>query len=215
MRVIWITGNVMGRSVGEVNKEIEQRLQGLEIQPGWAIEYGGLAKMMSENFKSLALILVLALFLAYVILAIQFESFMWPFIILLRVPLSLVGISLALFVTNTPVGITVVIGFIILAGIEIVHGVVLLTFIQQLMEQGMVLKEAVVKGAMLRLRPIIMTMSVGVFGLLPLALGIGEGTEMLKPMAIGVIGGLIFSMFLTFYFIPVIFVMVNERKRAI
>jgi HAE1 family hydrophobic/amphiphilic exporter-1 len=106
----------------------------------------------------------------------------------------------------------VLIGVLLLAGIEIVHGVVLLTFIQQLMEKGMETREAVIKGAMLRMRPILMTAFVGILGLVPLAVGFGEGTELLKPMAIGVIGGLLFSLFLTFYFMPAAFMMIMNKN---
>jgi len=93
-----------------------------------------------------------------------------------------------------------------------VHGVVLLTFIQQLMERGTAVREAVIRGALLRMRPILMTAAVGVLGLIPLAIGFGEGTELLKPMAISVIGGLLFSLFLTFYFMPAAFLLIMNKK---
>jgi HAE1 family hydrophobic/amphiphilic exporter-1 len=124
----------------------------------------------------------------------------------------LTGIAIALFITGTPLGMTVLIGVLILAGIEIVHGVILLTFIQQLLAGGASLGGAVVNGALLRMRPILMTAMVGILGLLPLALGLGEGTELLKPMAIGVTGGLLFSLFLTFYFMPSAFMQIMEKK---
>ena len=212
MRILSVVANVRGRPVGDVNKDIMAKLADLDIPPGWVLHYGGAAEDIKRNFGSMYIILALSLFLAYVILAIQFESFIWPFIILLRVPLSLIGISVAMYLAHASIGITVMIGFIILAGIEIVHGVILITFIQQLMNKGMSIRDAVVNGALLRLRPILMTMCVGVLGLIPLAFGLGDGTEMLKPMAIGVIGGLIFSMYLTFYFVPSVFVFVAARQ---
>jgi HAE1 family hydrophobic/amphiphilic exporter-1 len=168
--------------------------------------------MMKDNFKALASVLILALFFAYVILAIQFESFIWPFLILARIPLSLIGISLAMILTGSSLGITVIIGILILSGIEIVHGVILITFIIELMNKGLGVEEAVIEGATIRMRPILMTAFVGIMGLLPLALGIGEGTELLKPMAIAVIGGLIFSMYLTFYFMPAAFSLIMKKK---
>ncbi|NCO94926.1 MAG: efflux RND transporter permease subunit, partial [Armatimonadetes bacterium] len=167
---------------------------------------------MRQNFRSLGLILTLALFFAYVILAIQFESFSLPFVVMVRVPLSLIGVSLALFVTGRPLGATVMIGIVILAGIEINHGLVLLSYVRQLQEQGRSLRDALVEGALARLRPVVMTLLVGVVGLLPLALGWGEGTEMLQPMAIAVIGGLAFSLFLTFLFMPAAYLLFNRTK---
>lgn len=182
------------------------------LPPGSFLRTGGQAQMMSENFKALGFILILAFFFAYVILSIQFESFIWPFLIMVRIPLSLVGITLALFLTATPVGVTVLIGILLLAGIQIVHGVVLLTFIRQLMKKGIALREAVINGAIIRMRPVLMTAMVGILGLVPLAIGLGEGTELLKPMAIGVIGGLLFSLFLTFYFMPAVFLQIMENR---
>jgi len=212
MRLLKITASVVGANVGKTTKAVYGKIKDISLPQGSFIKAGGQAQMMKENFKALGLILVLALFFAYVILAIQFESLVWPFLILLRIPLSLIGITLALFVTGVPLGVTVLIGVLLLAGIEIVHGVVLLTFIQQLMERGTAVREAVIRGALLRMRPILMTAAVGVLGLIPLAIGFGEGTELLKPMAISVIGGLLFSLFLTFYFMPAAFLLIMNKK---
>ena len=132
-----------------------------------------------------------------------------------RVPLSLIGVSLTLFLTGRPLGATVMIGIVILAGIEINHGLVLLSYVRQLQEQGRSLRDALVEGALARLRPVVMTLLVGVVGLLPLALGWGEGTELLQPMAIAVIGGLVFSLFLTFLFMPAAYLLFNRRREAI
>ncbi|PIP77855.1 MAG: hypothetical protein COW85_06780 [Ignavibacteria bacterium CG22_combo_CG10-13_8_21_14_all_37_15] len=158
------------------------------------------------------IILLIAMFFAYVVLVINFEDFIKPFIILIRVPLSLIGVSLALYLTNQPIGVTVMIGFIILAGIEINQGVILITFIDQLREQGMSLIDAIQKAAVVRLRPILMTDIVGIIGLLPLALSVGEGTELLKPMAIAVIGGLVFGLLLVFLFLPALYFIFEKRK---
>lgn len=212
MRLIKVTASVVGADVGKTTDAVYKKVGAMTFPPGVYVKAGGQAKMMKDNFKALASVLLLALFFAYVILAIQFESFVWPALILARIPLSLIGISLALLLTGSSLGVTVVIGILILSGIEIVHGVVLLTFIQELMEKGLPLEKAVLEGATLRMRPILMTAFVGIMGLVPLALGIGEGTELLKPMAIAVIGGLLFSMYLTFYFMPAAFTEIMEKK---
>jgi len=205
VRVIKVTGSAQGRSIGEVTSAIRQRLAKTPMPPGYFIKYGGQSQMMAESFASMGLILLLSMFLAYVILAIQFESFIEPFLIVIRVPLSLIGLSLALYLTGTPIGVTVMIGIVALAGIEVYHGVVLLTLVSQLREEGLAPAKAVVQAGALRLRPILMTLIVGIAGLLPLALGIGEGTETLQPMAIGVIGGLVFSLPLTLFFLPALY----------
>jgi len=151
------------------------------------------------------------LFFAYVILAIQFESFIIPLIMLIRIPLSIAGITVIMFLTNTPIGVTVLIGVVILSGMELIHGVVLITFIQEL-EQTENLKKAIVQAAILRLRPILMTILVAIFGLLPLALNWGQGTELLQPMAIADIDGLLYSLFLTFFFMPVAYYMIRQKR---
>jgi CzcA family heavy metal efflux pump len=211
LRLIKVTASVVGEDVGKTTDLVYKKVSQIPFPPGVYVKAGGQAKMMKDNFKALASVLILALFFAYVILAIQFESFIWPFLILARIPLSLIGISLAMILTGSSLGITVIIGILILSGIEIVHGVVLITFILELMNRGLGVEEAVIEGATIRMRPILMTAFVGIMGLLPLALGIGEGTELLKPMAIAVIGGLIFSMYLTFYFMPAAFSLIMER----
>ncbi|MGQ9534385.1 MAG: efflux RND transporter permease subunit [bacterium] len=212
MRVIKVTASVLGRNVGKITNTVYKQVKDIPLPPGSFLRTGGQAQMMRENFKALGFILILAFFFAYVILSIQFESFIWPFLIMVRIPFSLVGMMIALFLTATPVGVTVLIGILLLAGIQIVHGVVLLTFIQQLMKKGIALREAVINGAIIRMRPVLMTTMVGVLGLVPLAIGLGEGTELLKPMAIAVIGGLLFSLFLTFYFMPSAFLQIMENR---
>ena len=211
-RVIKATANVQGRTVGEATADVQKLLSTFTLPAGYKINFGGQSQMLSENFNTMIIILLIAMFFAYVVLVINFEDFIKPFIILIRVPLSLIGVSYALYLTNQPIGVTVMIGFIILAGIEINQGVILITFIDQLREQGMSLIDAIQKAAVVRLRPILMTDIVGIIGLLPLALSIGEGTELLKPMAIAVIGGLVFGLLLVFLFLPALYYIFEKRK---
>ncbi len=212
MRVIKVTGSVPGGNVGSANAQVKKKLSDLALPAGWTMSMGGQARMMAENFKALALIISLALFFAFVILAIQFESLSVPLLLLVRIPLSLAGITAIMFVTGTPIGVTVLIGVVILAGMELIHGVVLITFIREKQAAGLSLDEAASTAATLRLRPILMTVAVGVLGLLPLAMNWGDGTELLQPMAVAVIGGLLFSLYLTFYFMPAAYVLLEERR---
>lgn len=211
-RVIKATANVSGRTVGEATTDVEKMLSKFSLPAGYKINFGGQSQMLRENFQTMIIILLIAMFFAYVVLVINFEDFIKPFIILIRVPLSLIGVSYALYLTNQPIGVTVMIGFIILAGIEINQGVLLITFIDDLRSDGMSLIDAIQKAAVVRLRPILMTDIVGIIGLLPLALSIGEGTELLKPMAIAVIGGLIFGLLLVFLFLPALYLIFERRK---
>jgi hydrophobe/amphiphile efflux-1 (HAE1) family protein len=211
-RMIKATATVAGGSVGEATAKVQQMLANVSLPPGYTLHYGGQSQMLAENMKAMILILAIAMFFAYVVLVVNFEDFIKPFMILIRVPLSLIGVSLALWLTNQAVGVTVMIGFIILAGIEVNQGVILITFIDELRQKGLGLQEAIVKAATVRLRPILMTDVVGIFGLLPLALSIGEGTELLKPMAIAVIGGLIVGLLLVFLFMPALYHIFEHRK---
>jgi HAE1 family hydrophobic/amphiphilic exporter-1 len=211
-RMIKATATVTGSSVGEATARVQQALTGFPLPPGYTVHYGGQSQMIAENMNAMILILAIAMFFAYVVLVVNFEDFIKPFMILIRVPLSLIGVSLALWLTNQAIGVTVMIGFIILAGIEVNQGVILITFIDELRHKGLGLQEAIVKAATVRLRPILMTDVVGIFGLLPLALSLGEGTELLKPMAIAVIGGLIVGLLLVFLFMPALYMIFENRN---
>jgi len=212
-RMIKATATVGGGSVGEATVKVQQVLANASLPPGYTLNYGGQSQVLAENMTAMILILTIAMFFAYVVLVVNFEDFIKPFMILIRVPLSLIGVSLALWLTNQAIGVTVMIGFIILAGIEVNQGVILITFIDELREKGLGLQEAIIKAATVRLRPILMTDVVGIFGLLPLALSLGEGTELLKPMAIAVIGGLIVGLLLVFLFMPALYLILEQHKK--
>ncbi|MDZ7634395.1 MAG: efflux RND transporter permease subunit [Bacteroidales bacterium] len=212
-RLIKVTANVSEVSVGEATSIISERINGLDLPYGYSIGYGGQSQMLSENFRQIAIILAFALFLGYAVMVLYFESFLKPLLIIIRIPLSLAGISFALYITGTPVSVTALIGIIMLTGMEINNGVLLLTFIDELRAKGMELREAVTQAALIRLRPILITNINSLAGLLPLALTMGDGTEMLKPMAIVVIGGVIFGLLLVFIFLPAAYMAVYGRKK--
>jgi multidrug efflux pump subunit AcrB len=145
----------------------------------------------------------LAVFLVFVVMAIQYESVINPLVILVAVPLSLVGVGLALWLTNTPLSAPVLLGVILLAGIVVNNSILLVEYAEQYRERtGATLEEAALHAGATRLRPILMTTLTTLFGMLPLALGIGEGTEMMQPLAISVIGGLTISTVLTLLVVP-------------
>ncbi|MBN2762538.1 MAG: efflux RND transporter permease subunit [Bacteroidales bacterium] len=211
-RMIKVTANVSGISVGEATTAIKNELKDFDLPDGYLLRYGGQSQILEENIQQMAIILLFALFIGYAILVIYFESFLKPLIIIIRIPLSLAGISFALYLTGTPLSVTALIGIIMLTGMEINNGVLLLTFIDELRQQGKGIVEAIKEAAFVRLRPILITDINSLFGLLPLALLLGDGTEMLQPMAIVVIGGLLFGLLLVFIFIPAVYLVLYGNK---
>jgi len=143
----------------------------------------------------------------------QFESFLYPFVIMFTVPLAIIGVILILFITNTTFSLISGIGVLVLVGIVVNNGIVYVDYVNQLTrKEGMSLKEAIIKGCQVRLRPILMTALTTIFGLLPLALKLGEGSELWSPLGISVIGGLLFSTILTLIFIPVLYYIFSKKK---
>ncbi len=211
-RIIKVTANVAGFSVGDATDAIKNKLENYRLPTGYRLNYGGQSQMLSDNMEQMAIILIFALFLGYSVMVVYFESFIKPLIIIIRIPLSLVGISFALYITDTPISVTALIGIIMLTGMEINNGVLLLTFIDELRNEGKNIIDSIKEAAIIRLRPILITDINSLFGLIPLAFNIGDGTEMLKPMAIVVIGGLLFGLLLVFIFIPVVYYILYNRK---
>jgi HAE1 family hydrophobic/amphiphilic exporter-1 len=172
----------------------------------------GQSEEMQASFVSMQFALALAVFLVYLVMASQFESLIHPFVILFTIPLALVGAVLALFVTGTTVNIVALIGVIMLAGIVVNNAIVLVDLINQLRAQGMSRHDAILEAGSARLRPILMTSLTTALGLLPMALGLGEGAEVRAPMAITVIGGLLVSTLLTLVVIPVVYSLLDRKE---
>ncbi|MCX6556805.1 MAG: efflux RND transporter permease subunit, partial [Candidatus Aminicenantes bacterium] len=208
MRMIKVTANVQDKSVGEATDLLKSELAAFILPAGYRLNYGGQSQMLGENSRQMVWIVILALFLGYVVMVLYFESFLKPLIIIVRIPLSLAGMTFALYLTGTPLSVTAMIGVIMLSGMEINNGVLLLTFIDELSAAGETTWNAVTKAALVRFRPILITDVNSIAGLLPLAFMWGDGTELLKPMAVVVIGGLIFGMLMVFIFLPVLYMIV-------
>ncbi len=202
-------------SVGEALAQAERAVAELEPPFGVEVRMGGQAQVMAENRQVMGLILGFAALFAFVVLAIRFESVVLPFLIMVNVPLALTGAFLALFLTGTPIGITVQIGMVIMMGGITSQGVVLLALAEQYRGEGLSSLEAIRKAAPIRIRPILMTQLTTVLGLTPLALNIGEGGDMLVPMAIAVIGGLLYSLLLTLLFLPSAYALVRRDRGRI
>ncbi len=194
-----------GRSLGEVSADITRASAALKLRPGYDISAGGDAEMLSEMFSNMLQTLVLAVIFIYLILASQFGSFLHPFAIMLSLPLSLVGVALALLVTGTSLNIMSMIGLIMLMGLVTKNAILLIDFANQARARGVERSAALIEAGSTRLRPIVMTTLAMIFGMMPLAFAIGAGAEMRAPMARAVIGGLITSTLLTLVVVPVVY----------
>ncbi len=209
-RTLLVSAQVFGRSLNEVIQDVNGRLQGLKVPSGYTVELTGENEQMKESFDSLIFALILAVVLIYMVMAAEFESLWEPFLIMATIPMSLIGVTLGLWVTGTPVSVMVAIGFILLGGIVVNNGIVFIEYVNLLRKEGKGPEEAVIQASQTRLRPILMTAAAEVLGLFPLALGLQEGVELQGPMAITQIWGMTLSTFLTLIFLPTLYVM-GER----
>jgi hydrophobe/amphiphile efflux-1 (HAE1) family protein len=201
-----------GVSVGEASALAERTVAALSRPDGVSIVMGGQALTMAENGRTMRTILFFAILFAYVVLAIQFNSYVLPVLAMLGIPFALTGAFGALYVFHEPIGVTVMIGLVVMMGGITSQGVVLLSLAEEVRASGLPPLGAMRQAAPLRLRPILMTQLTTVLGLLPLALNLGEGGDMLKPMAIAVIGGLLYSLLLTLFFLPAVYGLVIRRQ---
>ena len=201
-------------TLGDMSDKVDEALEGLELDDNTAISFGGDRELFDNAINDMLLAVVLAVVLVYIVMAAQFESFKYPLVIMFTVPLMVIGVAIAWFATGTPISITAVIGMLVLVGIVVNNGIVLVDYINQRKQAGMDSYEAILTSVRDRLRPILMTALTTILGLLPLALGIGEGTEINQPMGITVIGGLISSTFLTLYIVPIVYSLFDRETRS-
>lgn len=210
-RVALVSANLSYGDLGTAAEEIQQIINDTSIPPGLTASITGQNEEMVDSFQSLLFALTLAVFLVYLVMASQFESLLHPFIILFTIPLALIGVILGLWVTGSTISVVVFIGLILLAGIVVNNAIVLIDLINQLRDRGMDKIQAILEGGKSRLRPILMTTLTTTLGLLPLAIGFGDGAELRAPMAITVIFGLVISTLLTLVVIPAMY-MIMDRK---
>ena len=212
-QMIAITADVSGRSLGGVMGDVKALLAATRPPAGIRVEIGGQYASQQEAFHALLVVLGLAAVSVVAVMVVQFESFTEPLIVLLAAPLSFVGAVLLLLVTGTPLNVSSFMGLILLVGLIVKNGIILLDFTRHRMRQdGLALEPAIREAARVRLRPILMTTLCTLFGLLPLALGLGAGSEMQRPLALAVIGGLTLSTPITLFAIPTLLVAVRGRN---
>jgi HAE1 family hydrophobic/amphiphilic exporter-1 len=211
-RVALVTANLSYGDLGAAAGEARQIIDRTPMPDGVSAIVSGQNEEMHDSFRSMQFALALAVFLVYLVMASQFESLIHPFVILFTIPLALVGAVLALYLTGTTVNVVAFIGVIMLAGIVVNNAIVLVDLINQLRTGGTEKIEAIMEAGRARLRPILMTTLTTALGLLPMAIGFGEGAEVRTPMAITVIGGLLVSTLLTLIVIPVVYSLLDRKK---
>jgi HAE1 family hydrophobic/amphiphilic exporter-1 len=205
-RIITVTGEVSGRDMGSVIGDVQDRLRSVPVPSGFTIGYGGDYEEQQESFRELLFSCILALVLVYMVMACQYESLRDPFVVMFSVPLAAIGVILMLFFTGTTFNIQSFIGCIMLGGIVVNNAILLVDHTNLLRRRdGMPIREAIEEAGRRRLRPILMTATTTIIGLVPLALGLGEGGEAQAPMARAVIGGLLSSTLITLVFVPVVY----------
>jgi hydrophobic/amphiphilic exporter-1 (mainly G- bacteria), HAE1 family len=214
-RVVILQANVSGRSLNEVLTQIQRNLQAVQLPPGYRITQGGEAKDQAEVFGKIFAALGIAVVLMYLILVMQFGSFVDPVAIMLSLPLSLIGVVLALIITGDTLNIMSLIGVILLCGIVAKNAILLIDFAKWGRERGMSRREAIIEAGRIRLRPILMTTFALIAGMVPIALGRGEGADWRAPLGRAVIGGTLTSTLLTLLVIPTVYEILDEWKEGL
>jgi HAE1 family hydrophobic/amphiphilic exporter-1 len=212
-REVLVSASAAGRPAGDIGKDVRAALERMEWPPGYRYVMGGSTKDIQETTGYAATVLVLAIVFIYLILASQFASFLQPLAIMASLPLSLVGVLGALFLAGSTLNIFSIIGLVMLMGLVTKNAILLVDFVNQALERGMERTEAIVEAGRVRLRPILMTTFAMVFGMVPLALGLGEGAEQRAPMGQAVIGGVVTSTLLTLVVVPVLYVYLDDFGR--
>ncbi len=201
------TVNLEEATVGQVNQRVQQTLSGFELPDGYSLVYGGAAEQIRESNRSLMLAILLAVLFVFLVMAIQYEKLKSPLIILASLPFSIIGVALALWLTGISLSAPVLLGLIFLVGIVVNNAILLVEFADQhRLQKGVTPLKSITRAGAIRLRPVLMTTLTTIFGMLPLALGLGEGSELMQPLAVTVIGGLTLGTLLTLVIIPGLYV---------
>lgn len=212
-RIVTVKGAVGANvALGDAVTEVNAMLADYEVPAGITLELGGTIEDQGEAFADIVTLLLLIIILVYIVMATQFESLAYPFIIMFTIPFAVSGVFIALYITNTPLSLIALIGAIMLVGIVTKNGIVLVDYMNLLVERGSDVADAVIAGGKSRLRPVLMTSLTTILGMVPMAMGLGEGSEIWQPMGISVVGGLLVSTLLTLFIVPSLYAMLEGRK---
>jgi multidrug efflux pump subunit AcrB len=211
--MVALAARLENRGLGSAVREVKNLLNTIQFPVGTTYEIGGLYESQQSSFRELLSVLGLALAAVFIVLVIQFRAFAPALIIMSAAPLSLLGVFVMLLATGTALNVSSFMGIILMVGLVVKNGIILFEYVHKLWEeQGMPLSEALVQAGKIRVRPILMTTLCTLFGLLPLALGLGAGAELQKPLALAVIGGLSISTFITLLVMPVLYSLLEQKR---
>jgi HAE1 family hydrophobic/amphiphilic exporter-1 len=208
-----IRGAITADDVGSVNLEVQKKIDAIQIPEGVEIKIAGVAEMMGETFSRMGIAIIAAIVISFLILVVTMRSILNPLIILVSLPLATIGAMLGLLAGGHTMGVSAMMGMLMLVGIVLTNAIVLIALVEQLRKSGVSTYDALVQGASTRLRPILMTALTTIFAMIPLAFGVGEGTLLAAELAVVVIGGLFTSTLLTLVVIPVIYSLVDGLRR--
>jgi CzcA family heavy metal efflux pump len=211
-RMVEISASLSGdRPMGLVLRDLNQLIDSTQLPPGYSIYEAGSLETLQQGRQLGQILLALALFLVFSVMAVQYESLRNPLVIVLGVPFAIIGVAIGLVVSNLPLSMPVWLGMIMLAGIVVNNAIVLVEYIELQRQTGKIKRTAIIDAARLRLRPILMATLTTVAGMLPLALALGEGAEMLQPLAVTIVSGLSFSLLVSLMLIPALYQMLGQR----
>lgn len=209
-RMVSVNINISGRDLSSVTGDVVKALRQVPVPNDFRVEIGGTAEEQQESFMYLGLAFLVAILLTYMVMASQFESFLYPFIIMFTIPLSFIGVAFALVLTGTDLSVMSLIGMVMLVGIVVNNGIVLVDYINQLRQRGYSLMDAIIQGGQIRMRPVLMTAMTTILAMFPLALGVGESGESWAPMARAVMGGLTVATVLTLIVVPAVYLVIDK-----
>ncbi len=217
-RIVTVQANIYRRALNEVVLDVQQAINATQIPSEIGVDITGSLEDQQESFGDLTVLLIIAVLLVYIVMASQFESLTYPFIIILSVPFAFIGSLLLLTITNIPLGIMAFIGLIMLVGMVVKNGIVLIDYINLNRERGMSIITAVVHGGRSRLRPVLMTALTTILGMVPLAIGTGQGSEIWRSLGVSIVGGMTFSTIVTLVLVPALYSIfgsygVNRKRR--
>ena len=216
VRVVTVSSALSGTDIGTVKAALETEIAKMDIPSDVSIDYGGSAENMKDSFKSLIMLILLSLVLVYIVMASQFESLTEPFIIMFSIPFAFTGVFASLYIFHATINVISLIGAVMLIGIVVKNGIILVDYTNLLVDRGFTLRQAVISAGRSRLRPVLMTSLTMILAMIPMITTTGSGSEMWKPMAIAIFGGLTFSTLVTLVLIPTIYTIfgVGKMKRA-
>jgi len=213
-RIVHVTANTDNRALSDIAKDIEAEISKLEMPTGFSVHMGGQIEKQKESFNSLFLAVLLALMLVYMAMASQFNSLKEPFIVMFSVPMGISGVAVILYLTGTPLSINAYMGIIMMIGVVLSNGILLVDLANKLQESGISSVESIIEAGRTRLRPILMTTMTTLLGMLPMAIGIGEGSETNVPLARAVVGGLSISTIFTLFLIPILYTLAGRKVKT-